>query len=117
MASPWQSFLLCEREEIFLNLLGNIQIPTSKLDLFIRSVEIASYLPGRVRLRSRNLIGNNNLEHEVKSQLLSFAEIDAVETSTTTGSILIRYVPERLRANAELAKVEEYIMTHVKKGR
>jgi hypothetical protein len=102
------------REELFLNLLGNMQIPTSKLDLFIRSVEIASYLPGRVRLRSKKLIGNMSLEHEVRSQLLSFAEIDSVETSTATGSILIKYVPERLRANAELAKVEVYIMTHAK---
>ena len=50
----------------------------------------------------------------MKSQLLSFAEIDSVDTSTVTGSILIKYVPERLRANAELAKVEAYIMTHVK---
>ena len=97
-----------------MNLLGNMQIPTSKLDLFIRSVEIASYLPGRVRLRSKNLLGNAGLEREVKSQLLSFAEIDWGETSTATGSILIKYVPERLRANAELAKVEAYIMTHVK---
>ncbi|MBE6102178.1 MAG: hypothetical protein E7200_08780 [Selenomonas ruminantium] len=97
-----------------MNLLGNMQIPTSKLDLFIRSVEIASYLPGRVRLRSKNLLGNAGLEREVKSQLLSFAEIDSVETSTATGSILIKYVPERLRANAELAKVEAYIMTHAK---
>ena len=97
-----------------MDLLGKMQIPTSKLDLFIRSVEISSYLPGRVRLRSKNLVGNANLEREVKSQLLSFTEIDSVETSTATGSILIKYLPERLRANGELAKVEAYIMTHAK---
>ena len=39
-----------------MNLINTLQIPTSKLDLFIRSVEISSYLPGRVRLRSSKLI-------------------------------------------------------------
>ena len=51
-----------------MNLLGNMQIPTSKLDLFIRSVEIASYLPGRVRLRSKSLIV------DVKPSLIDYIE-------------------------------------------
>ena len=95
-----------------MSLLGNIQIPTNKLDLFIRSVDISSYLPGRVRLYSNNLIGNAGLAAEVESQLLAFGEIDSVQTS---GSILILYEPERLRRNAELRKVEEYIMTHARR--
>jgi len=98
-----------------LSLLGNIQIPTNKLDLFIRSVDISSYLPGRVRLYSNNLIGNAGLAAEVESQLLAFCEIDSVQTNTTSGSILILYEPERLRRNAELRKVEEYIMTHARR--
>ena len=105
-----------------MSLLGNIQIPTNKLDLFIRSVDISSYLPGRVRLYSNkvrlysnNLIGNAGLAAEVESQLLAFGEIDSVQTNTTSGSILILYEPERLRRNAELRKVEEYIMTHARR--
>ena len=98
-----------------MNIISNLQIPTTKLDLFIRSVEISSYLPGRVRLRSAKLIGNPALEVEVQAQLESVAEIASVETSTVTGSILIKYEPAVLRRNAELRKVEEYIMTHVKR--
>jgi len=98
-----------------LNLMGKLQIPTNKLDLFIRSVDISSYLPGRVRLYSNNLIGNAGLAMEVKNQLTSFIEIDQVEVNTTSGSILILYEPERLRCNAELRKVEEYIMTHARR--
>nr|WP_295158855.1 hypothetical protein [Selenomonas sp. AE3005] len=98
-----------------MSLLGKMQIPTNKLDLFIRSVEISSYLPGRVRLYSNNLIGNYDLEQQVKAQLMAFAEIDSVQTNTTSGSILILYQPERLRQNAELRKVEEYIMTHARR--
>lgn len=89
-----------------------LQIPSNRLDFFIRSVEIASYLPGRVRLRNSNLVGNPKLERELRAQLLSFREIDSVETSIVTGSILIQYNPERLRENAELRKVEEYIIAH-----
>ncbi len=98
-----------------MGIMETLQIPTNRLDLFIRSVEIASYLPGRVRLRSKNIVGNPELEHEVKSQLLAFREIDSVETSTTTGSILIQYKPERLRENADLRKVEEYIVAHARR--
>nr|WP_197018704.1 hypothetical protein [Selenomonas sp. ND2010] len=103
------------REEIVLSLLGKMQIPTNKLDLFIRSVEIASYLPGRVRLYSNNMIGDEALAQQVKSQLTAFAEIDAVTTNTVSGSILIVYTPDKLRCNAELRKVEEYIMTHARR--
>ena len=98
-----------------VNLLDVLQIPTNRLDLFIRSVGISSYLPGRVRLYSRHLVGNEALGEEIRQRLGAFAEIDAVETSTLTGSILIHYQPERLRRNKELRKVELYIMTHVRR--
>ena len=98
-----------------MNLLGKMQIPTNKLDLFIRSVEIASYLPGRVRLYSNNMIDDEVLAQQVKSQLTAFAEMDAVTTNTVSGSILIVYTPDKLRRNAELRKVEEYIMTHARR--
>ena len=98
-----------------MSIMSALQIPTSKLDLFIRSVEISSYIPGRGRLYSTRLVGNTALEVEVQAQLGAFPEISHVETSTVTGSILIQYEPATLRRNAELRKVEEYIMTHVKR--
>lgn len=98
-----------------MSLFDSLQIPTNQLDLFIRSVEISSYIPGRVRLYSRKLIGNEALERQIQEQLGAFAEIDAVKTNTVTGSILILYTPAILQRNAELRKVEQYIMTHVKK--
>ena len=98
-----------------MGIMEAMQIPTNRLDMFIRSVEISSYLPGRVRLYSKSLVNNPGLELEVKSQLSAFPEIDSVETSTVTGSILIRYEPGRLRQNANLRKVEAYIMTHARR--
>ena len=87
-----------------------------KLEILLRSVEVASYIPGRIRLRSKKLIGNAKLEQKIKNQLGAFSEIQSVETSTMTGSILITYVPEILRSNADLLKAEKYIAAHVKKS-
>ena len=86
-----------------------------KLELLLRSVEVVSYIPGRIRLRSKKLIGNLNLEQKIKKQLGAFSEIDKIEISMVTGSILITYVPENLRRNADLMKVEKYIASHTKK--
>ena len=81
----------------------------------MRSVEVASYIPGRIRLRSKKLIGNLNLEQKIKKQLSAFSEFDSIDISTVTGSILITYVPEKLRQNIDLMKAEKYIASHVKK--
>lgn len=98
-----------------MSFFENLQIPTNTLDVFIRSVEISSYIPGRVRLYSKNLVNNPALEQQVQAQLKAFREIQSVATSTVTGSILIQYEPEVLRQNAELRKVETYIMTHARR--
>ena len=98
-----------------MSIIDTLQIPTGKLDMIIRSVEIASYMPGRIRLYSQKLIGNAQLEREIKGELGRFAELAEVETSLVTGSILIKYEPTVLRQNAELKKVEQYVMTHAAK--
>ncbi|EKU71307.1 HMA2 domain-containing protein [Selenomonas sp. F0473] len=90
-------------------------IPASTLELFLRSTEVASYMPGRVRLYSRQMIGNATLAAEVQRRLGALAELDSVTTNTDTGSILITYLPERLRANAELRRAEEYIVRHARR--
>lgn len=90
-------------------------IPASALELFLRSTEVASYMPGRVRLYSRQMIGNPALEEEVRRRLGALAELDSVTTNMETGSILITYLPERLRANAELRRAEEYIVKHARR--
>jgi hypothetical protein len=89
--------------------------PQSKLDFFIRAVEIASSIPGRARLYARPLVGNEALAAQVKKELSRAAGMKSVRTNTTTGSILIEYDPATLRKNPELARMEEYIRTHVKK--
>ena len=89
-------------------------IPTLKWDLIMRAVSISSYLPGRIRLHSKKLIGNAELGRKVYSYIASYKEIDKVDV---TGSVLITYRPQVLRANRELVRVENYIMTHVERRR
>ena len=90
-------------------------VPQSAADLFVRSTDIASYMPGRVRLYSKQLVNNAALEAQVQAHLGALAEIERVDTNIATGSILITYEPERLRANAELRRVEEYMRAHARR--
>ena len=97
-----------------MSLVNAIPIPTSKIDLIVRNVEISSYMPGRIRLYSQKLVNNPALAKEITGELTSFSEIDEVNTNTVTGSVLIKYEPARLRRNNELLKAESYIMSHAK---
>ena len=90
-------------------------IPQSAMEVFVRTTDVASYMPGRVRLYSRQLVNNAALEAQVQAHLGALAEIEHVDTNITTGSILITYDPERLRANAELRRVEDYMRTHARR--
>ena len=89
--------------------------PRSKLDFFVRTVDVASYIPGRARLYAPPMVGNAALAAQVERELSGAAGMKSVRTNTTTGSILIEYDPAALRKNPDLARMEEYIRTHVKK--
>ena len=90
-------------------------IPQSAMEVFVRTTDVASYMPGRVRLYSRQLVNNAALEAQVQAHLGALAEVEHVDTNIATGSILITYDPERLRANAELRRVEDYMRTHARR--
>lgn len=90
-------------------------LPVSKWDIIIRAVQISSYIPGRIRLHSRKLIGNAELGRKVYAYIASYKEIDKVDINVVTGSILIVYRPDVLRMNTELVRVEQYIMSHVER--
>lgn len=89
----------------------------SKWDLIIRAVRISSYIPGRIRLHSRKLVGDRELCRKVYAYIASYREIDKVEVNPVTGSVLIQYRPHILRTNADLLRVEEYIRSHAERRR
>ena len=88
-------------------------LPFSKWDIIMRSVQVSSYIPGRIRLYSKRLIGNAGLCRQVYTYISSYHEIDSVEVNVVTGSVLIKYQPGLLRTNYELAKVEQYVVKHI----
>jgi len=96
-------------------LLAVMDLPQSKLDFFVRAVRIASYIPGRIRLYADVMVGNAEMARQVERELSSAAGMKSVRTSTTTGSILLEYDPAVLRKDPGLARMEEYIRTHVKR--
>jgi hypothetical protein len=67
-------------------------------------IQIVHYLPGRVRVKLPMLKGNASLAGEVERTLAALHGIDHVETSTTTGSVLVLYEP-RLLASLDLEAV------------
>ena len=92
-----------------------MMIPVSKWDFIMKAVSVRSYLPGRIRLQSNRLVNNKSLSAQVYQYISSYKEIDTVEVSTVTGSVLLMYKPQILRSNRELAEIERYIMTHVER--
>jgi hypothetical protein len=67
-------------------------------------IQIAHYLPGRVRLRLPRLKENASLAGDVERTLAALEGVSHVETSTTTGSVLVLYEP-RLLASLDLEAV------------
>ena len=87
----------------------------SKWDFISRTVSVRSYIPGRIRLQSKRLINNQSLVRQVYEHISAYKEIETVEVNPLTGSVLLTYKPDVLRANRELAEVEQYIMNHVER--
>ena len=98
-----------------MGIMDLVNIPRNRIDMFIRTVEVASYVPGRIRLYSKKLEGNQENARKVLDYLRSYKELSDVEINTVTGSILIRYTPQLLHTNEELTKVENYIKDHARR--
>ena len=60
------------------------------------AIQIVHFLPGRVRVKLSRLKGNASLAGEVERTLTALQGIRHVETSTTTGSVLVLYEPHLL---------------------
>ena len=60
------------------------------------ALQIIHFLPGRVRVKLPRLKGNAALAGEVERTLTALQGVRHVETSTTTGSVLVLYEPHLL---------------------
>ncbi|MDQ0203286.1 HMA2 domain-containing protein [Pectinatus haikarae] len=90
-------------------------LPNKDLASIVKKAEIASYIPGRIRIYSRQLVNNGYAEGMLQKMISRYKEIDDVRINILTGSVLIEYRPEILRKNKELADIETYIQTRIKR--
>ena len=92
-----------------MNILNAVGLPTSKMDWFLKSVTVGSYIPGRIRVYSKALINNAQLKLKVEETMAKYNELDKVTINTITGSVLIEYQPAKIKTNKELCEIEAYI--------
>ena len=98
-----------------VNILKAVGIPTTRMEWFLKSVEVASYIPGRIRIYSRALINNPQLKLKVEQSLAKYPELDKFTINIISGSVLIEYRPENIKNNKDLCEMEIYVKTHVKR--
>lgn len=84
-------------------------LPNRNLISLVQSTQVASYIPGRVRLYSKQLINNSTVAKALQDILEGYREIDKVKINLITGSVLLEYQPKVLRKNKELFALENYI--------
>lgn len=84
------------------------------LHAFLAGTDIASYLPGRIRVYNLALAGNAKLADQVSSFVRSFSGVTDAKVTLNTGSLLITYEPDELRKNPHLANIETFVREHAK---
>lgn len=98
-----------------MNILSAVGIPTSKMDWFLRSVTVGSYIPGRIRVYSKALVNNHKLKVKVEEAMAKYVELDNVSINLLSGSVLIEYQPNKIKTNKELCEIEAYIKKRANK--
>jgi len=68
----------------------------------METVQIVSFVPGRVRLKVAELEDNAELAARVQYELNSVSGIHSVEIKPATGSVLVKYDPLRVADPASL---------------
>lgn len=76
------------------------------LQALVASLQVDSYVPGRVRLRSTLLAANPQWKQPLEEYIRSFTGVKTAAINTLTGSLLITYDAEKLRQKPKLAELE-----------
>lgn len=84
------------------------------LGALLAGTDIASFVPGRVRVYNLALAGNEKLSHQLTDYIQTFTGVTGASVNLLTGSMLITYEPEELRKNPHLKHLESYLAAHAK---
>jgi hypothetical protein len=77
----------------------------------IEHVKVVSFLPGRVRLRVRELKAHPELVAEIEQALGEVSAIKQLDINPTTGSVLIQYDRKPLKEPETLAQLRGHLET------
>ena len=81
----------------------------SPLVRLLDSLQVLSFVEGRVRLRSPWFVNNERLKKQMEEYIASFTGITRAEINVLTGSLLIEYQPDKLRSKPRLAALENHL--------
>ena len=76
---------------------------------FRNILEVGHSAPGRLRLYAHKLQGNGTGARDLQRELDKADEIESVEASTITGSILVRFDKDRIEAQIVLGAVAQIL--------
>ena len=83
---------------------------------FLSTVEVSSYIPGRIRCYS-SLIKNNHENALILEDYFSkFDELNTFKINEVTGSVLIEYDADKVTRNPELREIEEELKEGIQVG-
>lgn len=88
-----------------MNLLNALLPAKAKASFIIKQVEVASMIPGRLRVICKDLKTDVELRNQVEEQLKSVSAISSYTLNEVTGSVLINYDPEKLRGDKFLTEL------------
>ena len=90
-------------------LLKSMGIPTSKASFLVSKVEVAHFLEGRIRIVYRDLKQDDDTYAKVVHELENLSEIDDFQINRHTGSVLIKYSPQNIKADSFLGELVDAI--------
>lgn len=95
-----------------MNLLSHYKqhLESAKKAYFLQQVQVLHYIPGRVRLYSRQLVRNQELADAIGNYLKAIPEIRCFTVNPATGSVLIQYSPEDISGNPFLQEIEAFVL-------
>lgn len=87
--------------------------PQSSLERLLATIQVKSFVEGRLRVYSPCFVDNPLLKKQVEEYVRSFTGITRAEINLLTGSLLIEYQPQKLRKKPRLATLEQQIKASV----
>ena len=83
---------------------------TLRLAKFLDGLELVAFVPGRLRVRHTDIVGNESLARQLESYIGSFTGVKNATANVVTGSVVIEYDPLTLRTKKGLAALEHKVM-------